>query len=161
MKLSTLLVSAAFLALGAVACGPQNKANVQSAPTRFLSNSEIRQLVKKHFSDLTQDEQDKMYCIAYAESTFNAYNESGVGARGLFQIMRVHTTGNEVCNDMNFDDMWNPDVNATCAARLQKTQGFDAWDPYYFAQRAQPGDANYYHAVNYLKCRRGEIGWGE
>lgn len=146
------------LALTAIACGKSpESAKANSEPQKILSKQRVRQLIVKHFPNFTQDMVDKMFCIAYAESNFDAYILSYAGARGLFQIMPVHTTGNEACNQWSAEDLWNEDVNAACAYRVYLRQGMDAWDPYYFAQR-DPGSI---HAQKYLHCRSGAIGWGE
>lgn len=153
------ILAALIGAFSAVACSDANETST-AAPKqsqRILSSKEVRRLIIRHFRGFTQDQVDKMFCIAYAESNFDAYIESYAGARGLFQIMPVHTWSGEGCSGYTFDQMWNPDANAACAYQVYIRQGFDAWDPYYFAQR----DPSSIHAQKYLYCRAGNIGWGE
>lgn len=152
------------LAMAVSSCGmtePQpfvdSQSDVLGGPQRILTKQQTRGLILRHFREFSQDMVDKMFCIAYAESNFDAWIESYAGARGLFQIMPVHTLPGEACSAWTPDELWNEDVNAACAYRVYLRQGFDAWDPHYFAQR----DASSIHAQKYLSCRRGEIGWGE
>lgn len=157
---STISVLAFACSAVITGCGKSNdtaQVKFNGAPEKFISNKEVRRLVVKNFPGFSQDQVDKMYCIAYAESTFDIWRESYVGARGLFQVMPVHFQAGEACAGFSFDDMYNPQLNAACAYRIYLRQGFDAWDPYYFAQR----DPASHHAVNYLDCRQGKIGWGE
>lgn len=122
---------------------------LMSGPTKFLTKQEVRQLIID--AGFIKDEIPIMTCIAWAESSFDAWALSYAGARGLFQIMPFHA--GSTCLGIGVDDLWDAHSNAQCAFKVYLAQGFDAWDPYYFAQR----DPSSIHAQQYIRCMNGDI----
>lgn len=155
LSLVSSVCGAGFLSLGISGCGqPQDgdhvNAQIKEGPTKYISAAQVRQHVID--AGFTGSQVQTMVCLAYAESTFDAWALSYAGARGLFQIMPMHV--GTTCPGISVDELWQPATNAWCARRVFNAQGFNAWDPYYFSYGSQ---YNHTHAHNYLDCMNGKV----
>lgn len=149
------ICGAGLLSFGVAGCGQlqderQVNSEIMVGPTKYLTPAEVRQHIIN--AGFTGSQVKTMLCLAYAESSFDTLAHSYAGARGLFQIMPFHAGA--TCPGISLEALWNPAANAKCARRVFLAQGFNAWDPYYYAQ---PEHYSYRHAHNYVDCMNGKV----
>ncbi|EGC34303.1 hypothetical protein DICPUDRAFT_153511 [Dictyostelium purpureum] len=98
---------------------------LSSASASQYSCGQMQSLAKTYFGSAATT----MICIAYYESSWIPTAENPSGASGLWQIMPEHC--GEICTMCKHpSDLFNPEINAQCAAAVLRAQGLNAWTTY-------------------------------